>query len=159
MPRPPDPNALRRERNDDPSWLRLTPRDPAAAVPDFPLADPSPRVLHWWEHFWGTPQANQWEEGREHVTVAIFCQVLAEAEKPTAPVTIHRPLKSLRDELGLSVDGMRRRRWVMPDENVAAVPATVTPIRSAPRGGSSRDRMRRRMGQSTTPADDDPAPF
>jgi hypothetical protein len=145
MPRPPDPNALRRDRNDDPTWPRLTPRDPAAAVPDFPLADPTPRVLHWWEHFWGMPQANQWEKGREHVTVAIFCQVLAEAEKPTAPVTIHRPLKSLRDELGLSIDGMRRRRWVMPDENVAAVPpATVTPLRSVqPRRQTSRDRVKR----------------
>ena len=153
MPRPPDPNALRRERNDDPTWLQLTPRDPAAAVPEFPLTDPTPRVLHWWQHFCRMPQANQWQKGREHVTVAIFCQVLAEAEKPTAPVTIHRPLKSLRDELGLSIDGMRRRRWVMPNENVAAVSATVTPIRSAPRGGSSRERLMRRMGHPTEQAE------
>ena len=103
------------------------------------------------------PQAGQWEKGREHVTVAIFCQVLAEAEKPTAPVTIHRPLKSLRDELGLSIDGMRRRRWVMPDENVAAVPATVSPIRAVePRRQTSRDRVKR---ATPPPADDDRPPF
>jgi hypothetical protein len=162
MPRPPDPSALRRDRKDDPAWTRLTHRDPSAAVPEFPLADPSPRVLHWWEYHWKTPQADQWERGREHVTVALFCQVLSEAEKPNAPVTIHRPLKQLRDELGLSVDGLKRRRWHLPDDPAASAtrPATVTPIngpagRTRPRS-SAKDRFNI---IAAPPADDDKPPF
>jgi hypothetical protein len=149
MPRPPDPNALRRDRPDDPAWTRLVHRDPAAPLPEFPLADPTPRELHWWADAWSKPQASEWEKRDEHLTVALFCRVLAQAEKPNAPVTIHRPLKQLRDELGLSVDGLRRRRWLMPDEQTGATAAgrprtgaTVTPISGA-RRPSSRDRFRR----------------
>src|SRR4051812_43908231 len=114
MPRPPDPQALRRDRPDDPTWTRLKPRDPDALVPEFPLSSPTPRELHWWADAWRRPQATEWESNSEHLTVALFCRVLAQAEQPGAPVTIHRPLKQLRDELGLSVDGLRRRRWIMP---------------------------------------------
>jgi hypothetical protein len=59
MPRPPDPNALRRDRRDDPAWTTLTDRDPDAAVPDFPLDEPRPRDLHWWRDAWSRPQANE----------------------------------------------------------------------------------------------------
>src|SRR4051794_41434707 len=106
MPRPPDPLALRRDRKDDPAWITLSPRDAAAPVPDFPLDAPTPRELHWWADAWARPQATEWERHEEHVTVALYCRVLAQAEAPNAPVTIHRPLKQLRDELGLSIDGM-----------------------------------------------------
>src|SRR5206468_8378591 len=97
-------------------WTRLVPRDPAAAIPEFPLDAPTERDLHWWRDVWAKPQAVEWERRDEYVTVAMYCRVLAQAERPNAPVTIHRPLKQLRDELGLSVDGLRRRRWILPEE-------------------------------------------
>ena len=76
--------------------------------------------------------------------------MLTEAEKSNAPVTIHRPLKQLRDELGLSVDGLKRRRWHLPDVPAASAtrPATVTSIdggakRTRPTGRSSaKERFR-----------------
>ncbi len=160
MPRPPDPAALRRDRKDDAAWLTLSRRDPDAPVPDFPLDAPTPRELHWWDRHWKMPQATEWERRGEEVTLALFVRVLAQAEKPGAPVTIHRPLKQLRDELGLSIDGLRRRRWFLPADPAASTgrPASVTPINgSAGRTRSSaKDRFRVTY---TPPAADDPAPF
>lgn len=143
MPRVPDPHALRRDRKDDPAWTRLTPRDPAAVVPDFPLDSPTDRDLHRWRDAWSRPQANEWEEGEEHHAVALFARLMTRAEQPNAPVTVMRPLMQLREELGLSVSGLRRR-WLMPDETSAPVtPATVTPISRGTSRTSSRDRWRR----------------
>jgi hypothetical protein len=74
-------------------------------------------------------------------------------------VTIHRPLKQLRDELGLSIDGLRRRRWFLPADPAASTgrPASVTPINGSagPTRSSAKDRFRR---IDTAPADDTP-PF
>jgi hypothetical protein len=92
-------------------------------------------------------QATEWERHGEHLAVALFCKVLAEAEATGAPVTIHRPLKQPGDELGLSVDGLRRRRWLMPDDpSAVSGPVTVTAIRDVASPGrrpSSRNRFRR----------------
>jgi hypothetical protein len=138
MPVPPNPLALRRDRSDDPAWTTLKPRDPDAAVPDFPLDAPTPRELHWWDLHWRMPQANEWARRGEEITVALFVRVLAQAEQPNAAVTIHRPLKQLRDELGISVDGARRRRWLLPTDPAVsnARPASLTPID----GGAKRAR-------------------
>ena len=145
MPVAPDPFALRRDRPGDPAWTRLTERGPDAAVPDFPLTDPTPRELHWWADCWSRPQATEWENREEHVTVALYCRVLAQTEAKNAPVTLHRPLKQLRDELGLSVEGAHRRRWLMPNEGgpARAVPgAAPTPRRpSSPGRRSARERF------------------
>jgi len=127
VPRVPDPNALRRDRKDDPAWTRLTPRDPAAAVPDFPLDAPTDRDLHWWRDAWSRPQGTQWGANGEHQAVALFARLMTRAEQPDVPVTVMRPLMQLREELGLSVTGLRRRRWLLPGETTSA--ATVTPIR------------------------------
>ncbi len=149
MPVAPDPFALRRDRPGDPAWTRLTPRDPKATVPTFPLADPTPRELHWWAYCWALPQATEWENREEHVTVALYCRVITQTEAKNAPVTLHRPLKQLRDELGISLEGAHRRRWLMPNEGAAAktAPATVTPINGRRARESSRpsakDRFRR----------------
>ena len=102
-------------------------------------------------------QANEWEKRDEHVTVALYCRVLAQAEAPNAPVTIHRSLKQLRDELGLSIDGIRRRRWVMPEGTNATNgrPASVTPIPRPYRAGraiASRAPRPRSASQPSPPA-------
>src|SRR3954471_15943064 len=123
MPPAPDPNVLRRDRTDDQTWTTLAERAPDAEVPKFPLDNPTPRELHWWADAFQRPQATEWIKRGEELTVALFCRVLAQAEAPNAPVTIHRPRKQLRDELGLSVDGLRRRRWLMPGEKNAAAGA------------------------------------
>ncbi len=145
MPRPPDPHALRRDRKDDPAWTRLTPRDPDAVVPDFPLDSPTDRDLHWWQDAWSRPQANEWERGEEHHAVALFARLMTRAEQPNAPVTVMRPLMQLREELGLSVSGLRRRRWLLPGDPLTTAPGTVTPHRrgAAASRSSSRDRFRR----------------
>ena len=155
MPTAPDPNALRRDRKDDPAWTRLTPRDPEAVLPPFPLAHPTPRDLHWWSAVWAMPQANEWEKAEEEQAVALYVRLLARSEEPAAPITAMRPLMQLREELGLSVTGRRRRRWLMPGEQTgASTPADRLPGRAAlipiTGGGSGRSSslMRERLSGS-----------
>lgn len=141
MPRVPDPYALRRDRPDDPEWTRLTPRDADAVVPDFPLASPTPRDLHWWQDAWAKPQANEWAKNEEHAAVAMYCRLMARSEMPNSHVTLLRPLQQLREELGISVTGLRRRRWLMPKVADPERPSHA----AAPRHGrpSARDRFGR----------------
>ncbi|WP_100499633.1 hypothetical protein [Geodermatophilus chilensis] len=158
MPTAPDPNALRRDRKDDLAWTQLTPRDLDAAVPEFPLARPTERDLYWWREVWAMPQANEWEKTEEHHAVALYVRLLARSEAPDAPITAMRPLMQLREELGLSVTGRRRRRWLMPGEQTAASkaadrgrPGRVVPLHGRQRP-SARDRFRN--GYITPPAPD-----
>src|SRR3954452_20031324 len=105
MPRPPDPTALRRERKDDQAWIQLTPRPTDAPVPEWPLTTPSPRELELWAVEWQRPQANEWLKNDEVQGVALFVRLLAQAEKPNAPVTLFKYVREFRAELGISANG------------------------------------------------------
>src|SRR3954454_22852961 len=138
----PAPDALRRDRPSDPAWTQLTPRPADAPVPEWPLTEPTARELELWCREWQRPQSNEWEKNDEVQGVALFVRLLAQGEKPNAPVTIHKYLREWRHELGISANGAATRRWKMP---AAGQAAPVTPLRSVqqPRRASARGRVRR----------------
>src|SRR4051794_17559471 len=138
----PDPDALRRDRPSDPAWTQLTPRPADAPVPEWPLTEPTARELELWRREWLRPQATEWEKNDEVQGVALFVRLLAQGEKPNAPVTIHKYLREWRHELGISANGAAPGRGKMP---AAGQAAPVTPLRSVqqPRRPSARDRVRR----------------
>jgi hypothetical protein len=151
----PDPNALRRDRPSDPAWTQLVPRAADAPVPDWPLTEASPRELELWAREWQRPQADQWIANDEAQGVALFVRLLAQGEKPGAPVTIHKYLREWRHELGISANGAATRRWKMP---AAGQANSVTPLRAVePRRQSSRDRVKRTL--PTEQATRDKPPF
>ena len=97
---------------------------------------------------------NEWIKHDEVQGVALFVRLLAQAEKPNAPVTMQKYLCEWRHELGISANGCATRRWKMP---AAGQTASVTPLRAVePRRQTSRDRVRRAAPPS---ADDNRPPF
>ena len=67
---PPDPNALRRER-DSSTWTTLPPhRD--GPTPLWPLSRPTKRERDLWDSLWSLPQAVMWERSSQEREVAIY---------------------------------------------------------------------------------------
>jgi hypothetical protein len=156
VPPAPRPDALRRDRPSDAPWITLTPRPADAPTPDFPLTDPTDRELELWATEWKRPQAAQWLANDEVQGVALFVRLLALAEKPTSPVTVHKYLREYRNELGISADGAARRRWHLPGAAQAGRPASVTPIRTAP-ADRPRPRSTAKGRFNVIPAQETPA--
>lgn len=142
----PDPNALRRDRADDATWVTL-PSERAGAAPEWPLTvPPSPAEVTHWGRVWRTPQATQWERNDLQVEVALYVRVLAQAETPGAAVSLIKEARTMQENLGLSYVGLLKYRWKIadsaPPDTQAATATTKTPAARPPRGPSSRDRFR-----------------
>ena len=82
-------------------------RDPAIAIPQFPLSDPKPAELSYWDELWNTHPLNGWwvKRGVErelamYVRLSIRCET-----SPTAPLLAQ--LRGARSDLGLSAVGAR----------------------------------------------------
>ena len=131
---PPDPSALRRDRDKD-GWRELPASGRVGAVPDWHRTRASTRELLLWKHEWRRPQAIVWEENSQQAEVAIYVRTFAAAEKPGAPVSIRTLLKQQQDALGPSLPGMLRLRWRIAGQPVARV-ATRTD------GPSAKDRWK-----------------
>jgi hypothetical protein len=106
-----DPNALRRERGDDPSVVELPAAGREGPVPGWPLSDASRRELELWELEWVRPQAVMWERNGQELEVALFVRSLVDAERPNAPTAARTLVRQLMDSLGLSVPGLARNGW------------------------------------------------
>jgi hypothetical protein len=135
---PPDPNALRRDREGE--WLTLPANGRQGDPPRFPLLDPTLREWDLWTEMWAKPQAAVWEKrGLEH-EVALFVRRLAEAESPAAPATIGTLVRQMMDSLGLTTPGMRNNRWQIAEDELGAARDAQGPKRDVP---SSRARFTR----------------
>ncbi len=139
----PDPYALHRGDKAAAGWIKLT--DPTDPPPPWPLGAQSDREAAIWHDLWARPQATAWPRYNLAREVAAYTRALAVfEEKPHA--ALGTLLRRLGDDLGLTIPGAARNRWLLPDEQVpAATPASITPI---PHGAaasrrSSRDRFRR----------------
>lgn len=133
----PDPNALRRNRNDDSEWVTLPADGRPGPPPEWPLLEHSDREMDLWFELWGKPQAVMWEHlGLIH-EVALLVRRMTEAELPGSPANLSTLVKQLSEDLGLTVAGMRTNRWVISDQ-----PATGT---RAPRSNASRSSTRDRL--------------
>lgn len=111
MPGPaPDPNALRRDRKDDASWLTLPATERIEPAPSWPLAEQSPREDELWAIYWRKPQARLWLQNGQQHEVAIFVRRVAEAELPEASVTLNALVQRLMDALLLTIPAMHKAR-------------------------------------------------
>lgn len=126
----PDPNALRRSR-DDGEWSTLPSAGRPGPPPKWPLTKATARELEFWVRLWAKPQAIKWEEQGQDTEVALYVRRLMAAEKRDAPAAVVTNLRQLADSLGLTTPGMRFNRWriAKAPEVVEGGPlATVEPI-------------------------------
>lgn len=130
---PPDPNALRRNR-DKSEWTTLPAEGRKGSAPKWPLTEQSDREGELWRREWRRPQAIMWERNGQEVEVALYVRRLAAAEKPDAPVTLGQLVRQLQETLGLSLPGMHRNRWKVAADEVGEK-------REAPSTGSAKDRF------------------
>lgn len=115
-----DPNALRRDRKGDAEWTVLPAEGRRGAVPEWPLDGFSAREAELWESEWCRPQAVMWERNGAALEVALYVRRLAEAEQPGAATNLGTLVKQMMESLGISHDGLAKRRWTIAEDEVAA---------------------------------------
>jgi hypothetical protein len=71
--------------------------------------------------------------------VALYVRRLAEAEKPDAPTNLGTLVKQLMEGLGISQDGLAKRRWRIAVDEVSE---RRTEKPAAPARKSARDRFK-----------------
>lgn len=134
---PPDPNALRRDR-DSGDWITLPAAGREGDPPDWPLSRQTIREKVLWAREWRRPQALEWERNGQELEVALYVRTLVAAEKSKAPTNVRTLVRQQQEALGLSLPGLARNRWRI--EKLEDAAATPTP--RAPVGGSARDRFK-----------------
>lgn len=143
---PPDPNALRRER-DAGEWSVLPAEGRDGPIPEWPLTEETVREWELWERLWRMPQAFMWERYGQGLEVALYVRRLGEAEKLDAGVSLGTLVRQMADSLGLTTPGMRANRWRIErvdDADADRPDSSVTPI--AP--NSARARLKAVSGGS-----------
>lgn len=138
---PPDPNALRRDR-DGADWTILPASGRDGDIPEWPLTvatndERAEREAELWARQWTRPQAIVWEANGQEDEVALFVRAFADAESPKSPVAARQLVKQLQETLGISLPGMLRLRWKIEANTPAA-----TDTRPAPAAGSARSRLK-----------------
>jgi hypothetical protein len=136
---PPDPNALRRER-DKGEWVMLPATGRPGDAPVWPLRGHSEREALLWGDLWRKPQALMWERNGLELEVALYVRNLAIVELPGSPVNLGTLVRQQSDSLGLTTPGLRANRWKIVDSVPAeAVPA---PGKEPAKRTSSRGRLK-----------------
>lgn len=118
---PPDPNALRRDR-DDVAWLLLPPEGRKGRAPAWPLSKASTRERAVWRQEWKRPQAIAWERNRQQLEVALYVRCLIAAEQPDASAAARGLVLRQQEALGISLPGLARNRWRIASARPAAAP-------------------------------------
>lgn len=111
---PPDPNALRRDR-DASQWERFPATRPAPA-PAWPLSKATKRELELWRRVWARGEANAWEAYGMDTEVAMYVRNLREVEAPGASATSRNLLLRQMDSLGLTMGGKAKNRWIIASD-------------------------------------------
>lgn len=123
-----DPNALRRDRKDDQrGWTDLPAEGRGGPAPVWPLEGFADRERELWDAEWRRPQAVMWERTGAELEVALYVRRLAEAEKPGAATNLGTLVKQLMEGLGISQDGLAKRRWRIVADELAVKRATAAP--------------------------------
>ena len=144
---PRDPGALHRGNLAAEGFIKLT--APTNPPPAWPLGDtPSDREMAIWADLWSRPQATVWPQYSLTREVAAYTRTLALFEEPgKANAALGNLLRAMADDLGLTIAGAARNKWILPAANTDK--AEVTPLRAVePRRQTSRDRVKR-----TTPTE------
>lgn len=149
-----DPDALRRDRKDDAATWKTLPGPRTDPAPEFPLPDVTERESVIWEREWQRPQAHEWARLGLDMEVALYVRAFAEAERPEATANLRNYVRMEQENLGLSINGLTRHRWIIGDSSAAATPASATTSASSTTRRSSRDRF-----TVVPPPEDDAPPF
>lgn len=145
---PPDPNALRRER-DKGEWTLLPAAGRQGDPPVWPLRGFSDREAELWADLWRKPQSLMWERYGQELEVALYVRNLAQVELPGSPINLGTLVRQQSDSLGMTTPGLRANRWRI----VAAVPAESVP----PPGKAEQKRTSSRSRLKVVREDDDDA--
>lgn len=137
----PDPDALRRDRKDDATWLTLPLAGRSGPVPKWPLSTASKRELELWKSEWQRPQAVMWERNGQEVEVAMYVRTLVAAESEKSPVAARVLVVRQQEVLGISLTGLARNRWRI-ESRADKAKTTSTGARAKPVRASSRSRLR-----------------
>lgn len=135
---PPNPNALRRDREGE--WTVLPAEGRKGETPDWPLAGVQPREWDIWRSLWVKPQAIVWEHRGQHLEVALLARRLSEAEQPEASTSLGTLVRQMMDSLGLTTPGLRSNRWRIAEDQVAEQRQQRS--KPAKSRSSSRDRLK-----------------
>jgi len=127
---PPDPNALRRDRDGD-EWVVLPAEGRKGKTPAWPLTKASSRESALWLKHWKLPQAVEWERQNQQIEVALYIRRLVEAEEPDSMVTLSTLVRQLGDSLGITQPGMRANRWRIGAAETPAPKTQPTATKSA----------------------------
>jgi hypothetical protein len=73
-----------------------------------------------WTEEWHRPQAIVWEENGQAREVALYVRAMAIAEAPKAPSVARTLVRQYMDDLGVSLPGLRRLRWIIDGEEQPA---------------------------------------
>lgn len=141
---PPDPNALRRDR-DQGEWTKLPSAGRDGDVPPWPLPETLAGELDLWAAQWKRPQAVMWERNGQQLEVALFVRSIVVSEGAKATAADRNVVQRKMNDLGLTVPGLRANRWLIVDD----IDATQTAPRSSGRRPSTRDRLKLVEGGST----------
>lgn len=115
-------------------------RAPAFPLPKIVRGDAfRKRELELWRELWKTPQALAWErEQWRWPTIAKYCRIMAATEsEPDASAALLSRERELRNECGLSPDGLRMNGWAIAPDQLAAkrsekTASNATPVKAVP---------------------------
>jgi hypothetical protein len=115
---PPKLDPIRRHARTGP--VKLPAEGRTGDVPEWPLPGRTTAIERdAWAQLWRTPQAVVWEKLGWTRTVARYCRVMVEAERPKAAMTARAEARNLEDRLGLTPKAMRMLLWEVVSDEVA----------------------------------------
>ena len=141
--RSPDPDALRRDRKDDASWVTLPVEGFTGNVPDFPLnaipvydiywdnkvrvkefdADATEKLrereLALWADLWAKPQAFMWARLDLKYEVAAYVRGFLESTSAESNSGLKTAALRMAAEIGLSLPGMHSLRWKFSEDELS----------------------------------------
>lgn len=128
----PDPDALRRERNNDRGWMILPRHGYTGETPEYPLPDERDphngainaarkrAELKLWNELWSEkPQAAVWHNLGMQLDVALYVRGSYEAGQPDASAGLRTWVLRAGAELGLTLPGMLALRWAYAEDDIA----------------------------------------
>lgn len=104
------------------------------------LISSTPRHEAVWADLWTTPQACAWSVERWRIpVVADLVKYIVRLDDPEAPASFATSVRQLREDLGLSSQGLRLNGWAISVDEIAKKAAEKSA--ASPPKPSSRDRM------------------
>jgi len=146
----PDPNSGRSDRRGY-KLTALPAEGYGGDAPEWPLSEASISELTLWAESWRTPQACAWSMPSESWrirTVALWVRVRIRCEDPSAGAAILGQLHRLADQIGMTTAGLAEMGWAIAKDELAQRRSDEPEQQeTAPKQGSSRDRMKVVSGQ------------